>query len=1049
MINKSLERSKDNSALLHENPTLLLSDISAEIIPSVKIIGFKNFIPINDSRDEEMPSQEQVQYSQIILNKENRREALKKSKAPSPFSIIQGVHSDSKSDTLFYKGPDMSKSISEITDKASEDEQENAGPFLIFILDYSAKRGTPIIVNEITCLEIECQSEEGSSEDEWLSEKNLKSSVIKLKENESLMIVSKKAFDQKVTNYSLSEDNWCEAGLKTLKEKTDAIRPRLLSKQQVSVQDLVNVEVLKQGVYGTAYRGLHRDTHVSYMVKSIEIKTAQLMVLLLNEIEILEKLVYKGNKDLINVYEIKLTEGNSNIFPRVDIIIEFGLGTLERYVEFKSIEESEWREEELLMITMDLINQYMLLKDLNVIKRDIKPSEIVIRPDFKGLKFFDLSTSLISDNDTSGKEIVGTPRFMSPEAKLAIKESINISYSELSSGLYSIGATIFSLIFNSKVIREKGYKQLISKETSEVVMQRYPILWQRYLKKLIDKSPQERERLIRTPGGVVKDFMFLEKDRKEFESYNIQKALMKSQSPLIEYKVFLPYLWELKNYTLIAEMKSCIVHEFQGNPSLFRKARKFLEKLADLYENDGKAIESAMILEELVEIVEKFKQEKENKKEEYDRLISEIYSRIGDLYKLKGKNNKALENYEKALFIEFLKNSDDKAHVIKNYFAMADLYEKLDQDMLALDTYEKVKNVLSNLYKGNLDHMDEAMLCERVGKLYFKQGRMNDALEMMEKAKANYCKCYGDVHSTVSNCHCWLGKIYTRLGKTEEAIKNYQDYCYSKYSEAKEFDSETAVLFEYIANYLESQGRFDDALEHYEKALHIYEQNDDEEALCTIYEKIGESYMKQKKHILAISNFKLCYQTKMLLPSKNNKALVAIIEKVGDLYVKEGENKEALNEYSQALTIVNTDSTISEQTAERILQKVGSVSPLAFLTYRNYTKDQNSTKRSTVLHLQEEIPLLIAWNKIEDVKGVLEKVSINTSLLEVRKLIEKESRYLAFFKYNFLYQSKDLEPSKEEELTLKDCLVRKEGFNYLIIKQDKSYASTIKERATY
>lgn len=1018
--------------------------VSIPASPSIKVLGFRNFVPSFD-------------FAKLM------EEEPKLIKDPKE---IKDLKLDYSPIVLHISKPDdcIQPTIVEIYE---------SGPFLIFTYGESLRNGHPKDLLTLENIQIDYSSEENFLTEDLFFKEDGKQFMMKIKETDCIYIVPKDLFAQKMNLYSISEETWQETSLQTLKTKVETINSLIKGKPSFQEEDLVPLEPIHKGAFGECYRSYCRHTRDYYGIKCVYIKSPEFLTMVFQELDILTKILKSQNANLASILSLKLIERDYEPLC-LRIVFDLGLGTLEEFAAFRSNIQDSWEEDELIRVTTELLKQHKNLNELNISVRDIRPSNIILSKDFKSFKFADFGLAHQYENDDTSGEIVGTPKYMAHEALKSIDQCTLVRHETTLAELYSIGRTIIALTNTDNENMDISHTNVLAESSKEVLRDRYSTLWDKYLCKLLDTEPMRRKEALRGFRPPKGEILFIEKKSKPFQNYLAQKEFREKKDAMLDFDALLPYFWQLGNIGLIGDMEKTLVEKFRLQEVPISKVRRFFEKLAALYEAEKNYTKAIEIYEQLAGLLEEEKNRKEledeDHREDYNPLILDLHSKIGGLYRLLGDFNKSLENYEKALYFEYLKDSEELVHDFKNHIEIGGVYEELEHSDLAIDTYTKVQERFRQSFKKNTNQLQEAILAEKMGRCFFKRGELLAAIEEITRAISCYEVCYGKHHVAVGVCEKLLGDIYKKAGDHEEAIRQYEIYFHNHLHGQAKYDLVAASLIEELGDFHQDRRNYDRAVENYKKAIHIYHYNDDSASLCRVYEKIAECYTLQKRYIVAVKTLRECYQIKAADLGENSLELIHIIEKIANNFVQDGEHKEALKEYTNALSIAMFHKSKEDPLIKEILKNIGKISPLAFLAYKNYknsspthsyspsrqsyspsrqqsfalSRHSFSSKSETPKH--NNAPMLISLNTIEDVRGVLGGLDFDTSLSNLRDLIVEECKYLKFFKYNFVRQGKAVDSEEEKTVSLEECVITKDGFNYLLIEEGKQ---TARERATF
>jgi len=224
---------------------------------------------------------------------------------------------------------------------------------------------------------------------------------------------------------------------------------------------------------------------------------------------------------------------------------------------------------------------------------------------------------------------------------------------------------------------------------------------------------------------------------------------------------------------------------------------------------------------------------------------------------------------------------------------------------------------------------------------HMKQRNYNEAIPLLEKAidaDSSYVDAYlalrqvylivGDTNKALAICKekfgCFsdpesnrkmanaIASLYAMIGEPEKAELLFKKVI-------KEFP-EDANSYDLYASYLESQGRYDEALNNYKKA---YQYDPDNSGIAF---RLGNAYFERKRYREAVEFFK-----------KAKKAFdddIEIIKKLAECYSELGEYGNAIEEYKSIIKI------IPRHVSSRI--QIGN----AYLKLRQYQKAESYYKEA-------------------------------------------------------------------------------------------------------
>ena len=998
--------------------------------PSIKLLSFRNFLPAFDP----VLIEEYSHYVPEVTNfKQLQTEQIKRS---LPFgSMSPSVHNE---------GDIILKAFQE-------------GPFFIFTYTESLRSGCCKVLQSLEKLEIELINTIRASIDEesFLHEEDL--SLVKLKEDEALYCIPKEQFLARMKGYDISENSWREQGVTTLKEKVETIQ-RHLASSQCQEKDLVLLSCIHKSLMGEFHRAFCRKTGVYYGVRNLRIRSPEMLTMVLRELDVLIKILESSclKENNIAIVSVKIKD-NSETEEDVELkmILDLSFGTLEEFSAFQKSRKETWDEEDLVHVTRSLLKQYKICRDLNIFIRDIRPSNTIVRRDFKGLRFLDFSLAIIEgeNHDENAFEIIGMPKYMSSETLDVIKKAKLKRRFASQCDLYAIGAVVLSVIPEGEQAEDsqKEYEITMSQDRSTEernrIMQQYPILWKKYLEKLLDNEPSKREEVlaeVQLDGKEEEEFGcgFLKKFSKDFESYLVQKDYG-GRKDLLEGNadVFLDHFWESKNLKLVDKMQENIIDKFSKGGETLKKSHQFIEKVAGLYEAEKSYDKLTEVYEKWIKTLdaERSKKNSAQSSEEVNATLIDYNNKLGDAYQAQGVYNKALQKYERAMYLKQLQNKTDNEPLgsINGYMKIGEMYEKLERYDLAIETYKKAQNKTRECFGTDKNQLQQAILHERIARVNFKKSDFSKAIEAVKQAIESYTICYGQYHESVGGCEKLLGDILMKAESPEEAFTHYERYfCVESYGSNKS-DLAVAELMDKIGDYYKGKDLLGKAVENYQRGLKIFEYHANQDILFEMYEKLSECFGKQRRYMVAVNYLRSCLKIKIEKLGEESLEIIPTMQKIANYLVQEGEHKEALSEYSRALGIALLHKPGDEDPlVVELLKSISKISPLAFLSYKNYSKKKG-----------DKNTILISLNSLEDVRGVIEGIDFGISLDKLRGMIVKECSYFKFFKYEFVQGGKIVDMVDERSVKVQECVLLKEGFNHVVIKEDKSLG--LKGRFTF
>jgi len=218
--------------------------------------------------------------------------------------------------------------------------------------------------------------------------------------------------------------------------------------------------------------------------------------------------------------------------------------------------------------------------------------------------------------------------------------------------------------------------------------------------------------------------------------------------------------------------------------------------------------------------------------------------------------------------------------------------------------YNEAIPLLEKAIKADPSYVDAYLALRQV---YLAVGDTNKALAICEEKFG----CFPDPESNRKMAKA-IASLYAMIGEPEKAELIFKKVI-------KEFP-EDANSYDLYASYLESQGRYDEALNNYKKA---YQYNPDDSGVAF---RLGNAYFERKRYREAAEFFK-----------KAKEAFVddiEIIKKLAECYSELGEYGNAIEEYKSIIKI------IPKHVSSRI--QIGN----AYLKLKQYQKAESYYKEA-------------------------------------------------------------------------------------------------------
>jgi signal transduction histidine kinase/tetratricopeptide (TPR) repeat protein len=316
-------------------------------------------------------------------------------------------------------------------------------------------------------------------------------------------------------------------------------------------------------------------------------------------------------------------------------------------------------------------------------------------------------------------------------------------------------------------------------------------------------------------------------------------------------------------------------------------------------------------------------------------------------------------------------------------------------------------------------------LC-RMGRAINKSGDIDSSLYYFDRAeKLFYSK--GKDSIFLAKTWIYMGLIYTKQGKSNEALEKYYDSYRIANSEKDEAIMGSCLIN--ISNLLEAKGEYKKSLRFLNQALHHFSKSNYDE-LGSIHMNIGNLHEIQGRYKEAITAYKKANE---LFPkSKNDFSTAKCLMNIGNIYLHLGKINQALN-YLNVASLISENNGYQEINAQ-VFQNKGEVFLLkkdldSSLFYylkslaakkecHIQTGQSISLERIGDIHFMKNQPekalsyYLSSYALNNDLKSPLQLKEITYKLSNTYASISKEDSALFYLEISNKYQDKLLENMK-------------------------------------
>ena len=223
------------------------------------------------------------------------------------------------------------------------------------------------------------------------------------------------------------------------------------------------------------------------------------------------------------------------------------------------------------------------------------------------------------------------------------------------------------------------------------------------------------------------------------------------------------------------------------------------------------------------------------------------HSLIGNSFLYKGRNDLAVEQFQKALDL-YKKSIGEKAEPTADcYSHLGILFWNIGNNEEALAHLQKSLTIRQELFQEN--HAEVAASYNDIG-LVYAQSQPFTALSYYEKALAIYQKVYPENHATIANAYTNIALIQLGQLQYEIALENLEKALQIRKAVYGEEHPNEAFTYNSMAQVYKAMGQNEKTLQLFDKALKIYEKNygTKHPEIANTYNQMATVYLGQKSY---------------------------------------------------------------------------------------------------------------------------------------------------------------------------------------------------------
>jgi len=332
-------------------------------------------------------------------------------------------------------------------------------------------------------------------------------------------------------------------------------------------------------------------------------------------------------------------------------------------------------------------------------------------------------------------------------------------------------------------------------------------------------------------------------------------------------------------------------------------------------------------------------------------VATRLFLNIGAVHLKRNELDIAMKAFTTALDLSKQQDSISKNNDLNNFpecttaDALQDIalvYLKKDEFLLALDSFEKAKNIRvgaleaqngTNIPKDKLKNA-YAILCNLysyIGMLNEWKGQYRDCIGAYHNALSSLQFVHGQINLEVAEILCKLGRVHCDLGCSYEEAMTCCVYALQiKNDLLGKSHIDVAKILTIIAEIHLLKKDHDDALTISNQAINIassLESNDNENRLvvASALGIIGKSYERLDKLEDAMTNNKKALKIKVNVLGFEHPSVASTLRNIADIYCEDKRFEEAITMYTEALRMSNTPGNNNNKGLADTLNNLGTV----------------------------------------------------------------------------------------------------------------------------
>ena len=199
--------------------------------------------------------------------------------------------------------------------------------------------------------------------------------------------------------------------------------------------------------------------------------------------------------------------------------------------------------------------------------------------------------------------------------------------------------------------------------------------------------------------------------------------------------------------------------------------------------------------------------------------VATYRNNLGTAWNAKGKYDKAIEYYEKALEFDLKAFGEDHPDVATYRNNLGSAWKAKGEYDKAIEYYKKA--LKSDIKTFGEDHPKVATRWNNLGEVWWAKGEYDKAIEYYEKALESDTKTFDEGHPKIAAYRNNLGVAWSAKGEYDKAIEYLEKALKSDLKTFGENHPNVATYGNNLGTALHANGEYDKAIEYLEKALSV------------------------------------------------------------------------------------------------------------------------------------------------------------------------------------------------------------------------------------